>query len=354
MDPLKIHILYEYGSDLRPHTSSYIRLIRPLTHPSLRNPAAFQVSLGHRYDGQPVDAVIVDRLWRPDIRPALAQELTNAIRQAGARLIYTLDDNLLDLRLEREDWPEDHHIQVMLHWLKEADMVWVTTQPLKDRLQEFNSKILVVPNQLDERLLIGGPRYIDRSPFKSASPIRIGYMGTMTHSEDLRMIMPALHKIRKRHRSKIEIQVVGVAEKSVVQAVFGDIPIRLLNPDSAEQEYPLFQFWFSNHVNWHIAIAPLRGTPFTHCKSDIKFLDYCAVGAAGIYSNIAAYNSSVKNGQTGLLVENDPQAWEQAIEGLLTDHVREEVAYNSSRYLYTQRTLAQRASNWLDAVHLAL
>jgi glycosyltransferase involved in cell wall biosynthesis len=350
----KIHILYEYGTDFRPHASPYIRLLRPLTHPGLGNPAPFEVSLGHRYDGQPVDAVIVDRLWRPDIQPQLADELTKTVHQAGARLIYAVDDNLLDLRLERDDWPADYQVEAMLHWLREADMVWVTTQPLKKRLEEFNPHILVIPNQLDERLLVGGPRCIDNSPFERTARIKIGYMGTLTHNEDLRMVLPALQRLWQQHEDEIEFQFVGVAEKSTIREAFGEIPVRLLYPDPAEQEYPLFQLWFSSHIAWHIAISPLRDTPFTRCKSDIKFLDYCAVGAAGIYSNVTAYQSSVQHGQTGLLVENDPQAWEQALEELLADRKREQIAYNASRYLYTQRTLTQQISNWMDAVHQSL
>ena len=350
----KIHIIYEYGNDLRPHASSYIRLLRPLTHPALGDPLPFEISRSHYYHGQPVDAVIVDRLWRPDIQPKLAHELTAAIRKAGARLIYAIDDNLLDLVNERGDWPTGRHIEVMLHWLHEADAVWVTTLPLKKRLEEFNPRILVIPNQLDERMLSGGLRRTAISPFESTHQIKIGYMGTLTHNDDLRTVLPALQRLWERHSSRIEFQFVGVADSSTIQKTFADIPVRLLNPNLEEQEYPLFQFWFSNHVAWHIAISPLRDTLFTRCKSDIKFLDYCAIGAAGIYSNVNAYRSTVQHGQTGLLVENDPHAWESALEQLLDDQLREQIAYNANRYLYTQRTLAQQANQWLEAVHFSL
>jgi len=349
----KIHILYEYGSDFRPHASPYICLLRPLTHPALGDPAPLEITQGHRYEGQAVDAVIVDRLWQPNVKPHMAQELTHTIRQAGARMIYAIDDNLIDLRLER-DWPSEEQMEVMFHWLQEADVVWVTTEPLKKRLEEFNPHILVLPNQLDERLLLGGPRQVERSPFEATPRIKIGYMGTLTHNEDLRMVLPALQSVWQRHSSEIEFQFVGVAEQSAIREAFGEIPVRLLYPGQGEQEYPLFQMWFSSHVAWHIALSPLRDSPFTRCKSDIKFLDYCAVGAAGIYSNVTAYQSSVQHGQTGLLVENDPRAWEDAIENLLVTQAYEPIAYQASRYLYQQRTLAQHARDWLDAVHQSL
>ena len=66
MSRRRIHVVYEWGDDLRPHGSAYIRLLRPLSHPAVRD--SLDVSFGRYYDGQPVDAVIVDRLWLPEIR----------------------------------------------------------------------------------------------------------------------------------------------------------------------------------------------------------------------------------------------------------------------------------------------
>ena len=78
----RIHVIYEHGLDLRPFGSAQIRLLRPLTHPELRD--RLKVSTSWKYSGQSVDAVIVDRLWRPDITIALAHGLVNDIRQNSA------------------------------------------------------------------------------------------------------------------------------------------------------------------------------------------------------------------------------------------------------------------------------
>ena len=94
MMPHRIHVLYEHGADLRPYSGAYIRLLRPLTHPTLG--AALSVTASTDYGGEAADAVIVDRLWRPDISLRLAEELLAKVRGAGARLIYAVDDNFFD------------------------------------------------------------------------------------------------------------------------------------------------------------------------------------------------------------------------------------------------------------------
>jgi glycosyltransferase involved in cell wall biosynthesis len=109
--------------------------------------------------------------------------------------------------------------------------------------------------------------------------------------------------------------------------------------------------WFSSHLRWDIALSPLKDTPFNQCKSDIKFLDYSAIGAAGIYSRVPAYESSVRHLETGWLAENEVDAWVEALERLLSDDgLRIQIAQNATRYLYTERSLARCARCWLQAL----
>jgi glycosyltransferase involved in cell wall biosynthesis len=355
MNGRRVHILYEYDADLRPHSSAFIRLLRPLTYPTLRG--SLEVTSGLKYDGQDVDAVIVDRLWRPDISPALAKSLVREVRRAGVRLIYALDDNLLDLPARRltlvpqtRAWPTEEHIWVVQYFLRQADGVMVTTQALRERLTSFSPNIVVIPHALDERLLVGGGPPRGNSPFGERRKV-IGYMGTMTHDEDLMMILPVFQTIWESHCGEIEFQIVGGVGRADTLQVLKELPVRLLNLRPEETEYPLFMLWFSSHLRWDIAISPLKDTSFNRCKSDIKFLDYSAIGAAGIYSRVPAYESSVRHLETGWLAENEVDAWVKALEGLLSDDgLRIQIAQNAACYLYTERSLARCAHCWLQAL----
>ncbi len=91
MDKLRVHILYEYGVDLRPHGCAHIRLMLPLSHPA--NADSLIVTSGRTY--KPADVVMVDRTWFPGVTPDAALNLIKEARTDGARVIYSIDDNLL-------------------------------------------------------------------------------------------------------------------------------------------------------------------------------------------------------------------------------------------------------------------
>ncbi len=68
-----------------------------------------------------------------------------------------------------------------------------------------------------------------------------------------------------------------------------------------------------------VLIAPLDATRFTASKVPFKLFDSAAVGAAGIYSRVPPYTRFVRDGENGLLVDNEPAAWERALERLAAD-----------------------------------
>lgn len=345
MSRWRIHVLYEYGPDLRPHGSAYIRLLRPLTHPALSTQVDMSADL--KYDGREVDAVILDRLWRPDISPVLARRVVDDVHRTGGRFIYAVDDNLLDLRAVGQEDITEVQLQAVRHFLAEADGVLVTTEPLRRRLSEFNSNIAVVPNALDERLLVPRQPVHPSAAFRPRRRV-VGYMGTFTHDEELLMILPALERVRRRHGGNVEIQLVGGARRTDTVEAWNALEAQRVGPNPEEMEYPLFILWFTGRVQWDIALAPLQMDSFNRCKSDMKFLDYSAIGAAGIYSRVPPYDSSVRHGETGWLVHNTVGAWADALEELLyKDSLRVEIARNSVHHLYRQRIVARCADAWV-------
>lgn len=344
----KIHVVNEYGDDFRPHSTTFIRCIRPLIHPKIA--PYLDVSIDLRYQGQPTDMVIVDRLWRPDISLELMKSLVGSIKSSGAKFIYTLDDNFFDLVLENKGWPPVRFMAIVDYLLSHADGVIVSTPALKERLEKLNANIKVIPNALDERLLVS--RFPSESdPVNTDRPITVGYMGSLTHDEDLIMVLPALEEVYKHFSDRIEIQIIGVIRNENTRDQLKEIPIRFVSPYPDENEYPLFMLWYTGRVNWDITISPLRDTPFNRCKSDIKFLDSCAIGAASVCSRILPYTSTIKHKKTGWLAENQTKAWIEALETLIADQeLRLQIARNASLYLYNERTLARTAERWVEVL----
>lgn len=349
MTPRAVFVLYEHGNDPRPYGPSYIRLLRPLTHPVVRD--QLTATWGQRYEDQPVEAVIIDRLWRHDLSLVMAQNVVQDIRRAGARFLYALDDDFLSLPVTTgAGYFTAEKRRVVEYWLREADGVLVTTPALCERLQSHTARCVVVPNALDERLLIGGsPRPIETAYGRRR--VVIGYMGTLTHEADWRLILPAWRQLYQQYPAGIEFQVIGVADQAQTLAQRVGVPVRVLQLPPDETEYPQFMLWFTQHAQWDIAVAPLLDTPFTRCKSDLKFLDYSSLEAVTIASRVPVYESSVRHGKTGWLAENTVEDWIKALETLFADdELRVTLARNAARYVLTERTLAQCANRWAGAL----
>jgi glycosyltransferase involved in cell wall biosynthesis len=320
-----------------------------LTHPALRD--ALEVHLALDYQGRPADIVLLDRLWGPWMSPWAAERLVERVRGAGVRLLYSLDDNLLDLPAERDDWPTPVQLEIVEMLLREANGILVSTEPLRARLAAYNRNIAVVPNALDERLVVGREPSAQRPGFRGADPLVIGWMGTRTHDRDLQLVAPAIREIGRRHGRKVRFECIGVAGGAEGQAILRDLGMRSIMPPLAELEYPQFMLWFTASTRWDIALAALADTPFTRCKSDLKYLDYAAIGTAGVYSDVVPYTTGVRHEETGLVVSNDTGAWVAAIERLIEDRdLRHSLATAATIELYRERILARRALDWVAAL----
>lgn len=356
----RLHVLFEHDGGNEPFASSYIRLLRPLSHPALAE--ALDVTIGLEYEGQLVDAVIVDRLWRPDVSPELIIQLVERVHQSGARLLYAIDDNLPELVSEHKDWqPTTAQLGALEVLFRQADGLIVTTAALREQFLPLNPRIATIPNVLDERLLynrrrsfwphmvLRGVRWGKR---KASHELQvIGYMGTLTHDDDLLLILPALQSICRRHAGQVALEIVGVMTHSATVQRLEGLPVRVISPGLEHGPYPAFLNWFSRLFWWDIALAPLCDTVFNRCKSDIKFLDYSAISAAGIYSRVPAYEATVQHSKNGLLVDNTVEAWEAALETLLSRQgLRFRLGLAALRYLLTQRTVAYSRRGWEEAL----
>ncbi len=341
MGKINVHIVFEHGQDGRPYGASYIRDILPLTYPL--NEEAFSVTYGPAY--APADVVVVERLWKPNLTPKVAEGLIDQARRDGVCLVYSIDDALLDLG----HFSVDQQLLVR-YFAREANGVIVSTENLQRRLCRLNDKIVVIPNALDERLFAeGGVR--SRPPKRADGRKVIGYMGTYTHDSDLMMVLQALREVLRAQGGKVEFEIVGGVSDPWVDHAFHGLPARVIHRDRIDAEYPRFVRWMREHLRWDLGIAPLEDSVLNHYKSDIKFLDYSALGIAGVYSGVSAYQGTVRDGENGRLVPNTPEAWVKALESMLVDdQLRSEMAGRAQAYVLEERTLEHHAADWRKAI----
>ncbi|NYT83424.1 hypothetical protein H0A70_18235 [Alcaligenaceae bacterium] len=327
-----LHILYQHDYDKKPYGCSVIRLLQPLGYHKRASP--YQVSKGTSAPKSGTDIAIIERLWRPGTHPKSAQALITQLREQGARIIYTLDDDLLAL-----DLPPMSKNAIRL-FAREADGVVVSTEPLAERMRALNPNTAVLHNQIDDKLF--GP---SREPKAASDTVVMGYMGTPTHLHDLLDILGPLRRVLKRHAGRLRLELVGVSDQRDVLNLFDGLPVTMLPPDG-HVAYSDFIRWMKQNLHWDFAIAPLRDTRFNQCKSDLKYLDYGALSIPGIFSAVPPYRDTIQPGVNGLLAGSDTE-WEACLDKMSNDaSLRQRVALAARDHVYAERTLKTHAMDW--------
>lgn len=82
-----------------------------------------------------------------------------------------------------------------------------------------------------------------------------------------------------------------------------------------------------------IGLAPLEDEGFSKSKYINKFIEYTRAGVAGIYSDCELYRHVITDGYNGILCDDTPKSWEDAIQNLVDfPQKRVEIARNAQYY----------------------
>jgi GT2 family glycosyltransferase/glycosyltransferase involved in cell wall biosynthesis len=315
---------------------AYIRLLQPLDHPAIGGSFDIMLMDTETVFHSDADIIVTQRYAIPDI--AMANRLADHAHRTGAKLLFDLDDDLLNVPTSH---PESEKLrplaQIVRRMLTVADVVWVSTVELAKSLATIRPDAVVMENRLDERIWIRGPA---PRPFRD-DPVRILCMGTTTHARDFAMIEPALVRLKGEYGDRIVIDVLGMTSQS-------DLPAELnrIGPTiHATRSYPGFVDWLTSmQPRWHIGLAPLLDTPFNRGKSPIKAMEYAALGLVVLASDTPVYRGSIADGPAGQLVASDRSVWHAALDWLIRDQdLRQASAIKAYQAFLTQATLANQA-----------
>jgi glycosyltransferase involved in cell wall biosynthesis len=118
---------------------------------------------------------------------------------------------------------------------------------------------------------------------------------------------------------------------------------------AAEPDYGRFLERLSE-LGWWVGLAPLEDNPFNRCKADTKWVEYCWARIAVVASDLPTYHRACAEG-AGLLA-NGLDAWERAIELLLTDSQFRDAQCTAAaqrlRKLYSRNQLARQVEDVID------
>jgi glycosyltransferase involved in cell wall biosynthesis len=334
LSPVRVHVLYESSNGAEPHGCSVIRLLRPLSHPSVSN--QIELSYGTKIPDQLVDVVIIERLWVHQFNTIELLQQLRSLKTRGIKIIYETDDDLLNVhtRVGDREWPTLDQKNIIRLLAREADGIIVSTKNLAKTFSTLNDNIHIIENSLDETLF---HRKFEATANKK---IKFGYMGTFTHLEDLIFVSAAIKNALVKFESNVEFEIVGIGDEHTIREIFGDIPVSIKRVPDKDVTYDKFCYWMSENLDWSFGIAPLLKSRFSDSKSDIKFLDYSLVGIPGIYSNVPAYADTVQDNVTGLICDNSVDQWTAQIEKMITSKdLRAQLAEAAFEYTIKHRTL---------------
>jgi len=220
-------------------------------------------------------------------------------------VIYETDDNFLAPAQSEYGGahacpPGDQALLAAI--LPRVSLVLVYSRKSFARMRSYNPNITILPTYQHV--------YTDVPPKHEAGPRIVGFMGTSYKELNFGWVLPALQRIAAKY-SDVSFEFLGFMPP-------GAELLPSVRHVSFSSDYESFIRDFKIR-NWTIALAPLADVEYNLSKTNNKYREYAAAGYPGVYSNLEPYSNTVTDKVTGLLVENEFGAWENAIELLLND-----------------------------------
>jgi hypothetical protein len=271
-------------------------------------------------------------------------------------IVYETDDNHLQIRKWNGYWPDvQAELPLIERMARRADLVTVSTQPIKDAYAHFNNNIRVIRNAIDPSI------YTTNSPrpeYGGERP-RVVYYGSTARMRDYGGYPNERGKWEGGYAGK------GIQDlRKELWSVFIGV-----NPGTDHVIAPFFDEAYPYVENIRqfaerlaashgdIGIAPLGGDDFDRCKSELHWLEYAMVGAAfvgeGFRYGEAPY-SMVNHGVDGFVVRGRQQ-WFDAVKNLVrSKDLREQIAGAAKERVLKEYDYKDRAKEWADAFKWAV
>lgn len=245
-------------------------------------------------------------------------------------VIYALDDLFTEMPLKsslRQGVPANARTRFRAA-LKHCDRMVVSTEFLADAYRPLFPDIRVVPNRLErERWLnLTTRKRTDKKP-------RIGWAGGTAHKGDLELIKPVIEATRDE-------------ADWVFMGMYTDEIRPLLNEFHLGVSFEAYPAALAG-LNLDIAVAPLEMHRFNQGKSNLRLLEYGALGLPVVCTDIDPYR-----GSPACCLTNDPQRWIAALRERIHDaEAREAEGERMRQWVIQHYILEDHLDEWL-AAHL--
>ena len=305
-DPrLHVHLVARHGRQ-GPQSSAFIRLIAPLTDATVAD--RVRVTIGPATEPVPdCDVCIVQRTAFDGVDDV--DRLVGRLGAIGAALVTDIDDAF---RLIGADHPEAAFYRPLVAALDRAVAAsaetWFSTEEAMRAYAGIAHASHLLPNALDPRLWRDWRA--QRSAILTGDRVRMLYMGTYTHDADLERVRPALDRLHRERPGSFDLTLIGVAAETAPAPW-----LERLSPPADAVAYPRFVRWLRSQGPFDIGLAPLADSAFNRAKSDVKLLDYAALGIVPVVEDAPAYRADPQAGAIAVHAGD----WFEALSRVLDD-----------------------------------
>lgn len=284
-----------------------------------------------------LDIIIIQR---DALEEELAELLVTKCKLFGIKLIFEIDDDLINMDKSSPIYPDFlPRIKTMEFIAENSDCITVSTDILRERMLMYNDNVITIPNSLTDYWQIKK----QTKKCNNSDTIKIGYMGTITHTKDLKIIENVIKNIKKKYSNK---NIIFEIIEGTTEEIEG---INIIRIPKSDEFYPNFVSWLQNNINWDIAIAPLvKEDPINLSKSELKYLEYTALNIPGVYSAVGPYDYAIVHEKNGMLVkENSPSEWERNLSKLIDNiNLREKIIRNAWNDVKHNYLVSNLVNNW--------
>jgi glycosyltransferase involved in cell wall biosynthesis len=224
---------------------------------------------------------------------SLTPATRDLLRAAGCAIVHDLDDLLwaIPSRNVNAALVTADLLAGMDAWLRGADLVTASTEPLAAALERRGIAAVIVPNLLDPLDWQIAP------PRAPRTRLRVGWYGQRSvHVDDLAIIA----------------SIVDTLGREVDFVFYGDVPSGLTAAAATPESHrptaiELFPAMLAA-LDLDLLLAPLAHGEFNECKSNLRLLQAGMLGYAVIATDIEPHRTLPV-----ALVDNAPAAWIRAI-----------------------------------------
>jgi len=269
-------------------------------------------------------------------------DMLTRLSKIGKRVVYDIDDDIFSI-------PESNPVHGMMNndakmaareCMKIADLVTVSTNPLRDKLKHeiCGIRTEVIPNAMN---LSGWLE--TRNTGSPDGRKRIFWQGSSTHDQDWNECFDAVLSVMSK-RQEVILLLMGFLPSRIRQDL--DQPefngrIELMEAMEADEYFKIIRY-----VRADVGLAPINDTEFNRSKSCIKWMENAMIGMPTVASNVAPYSNEIQHGKNGFLCSSKKE-WVESIEKCLdNERVRKGIVENARSRIRSRFDIENVAKSW--------